>query len=57
MNNQINECQSCPYDSWASEDIHFHEESGIITVWSNELSSPLDVSKDCEALYPEKVED
>ena len=37
--------------------INFHEESGIVTFWSNELSAPLDVSKGCEALCPEVVED
>ena len=37
--------------------INFHEESGIVTFWSNELSTPLDVSKGCEALCPEEVED
>ena len=31
--------------------------SGIVTFWSNELSAPLDVSKGCEALCPEEVED
>ena len=33
--------------------INFHEESGIVTFWSNELSAPLDVSKGCEALCPD----
>ena len=28
-----------------------------VTLWSNELSAPLDVSKGCEALCPEVVED
>ena len=37
--------------------INFHEESGTVTFWSNELSAPLDVSKVCEALCPEEVED
>ena len=37
--------------------INFHEESGILTFWSNELSAPLDVSKGCEALFPEEVEE
>ena len=36
--------------------INFHEESGIVTFTSNELSAPLDVSKRCEALCPEEVE-
>ena len=35
---------------------NFHEESGIFTFWSTELSAPLDVSKGCEALSPEEVE-
>ena len=37
--------------------INFHEESGIVTFRSNELSTPLDVPKGCEALCPEEVED
>ena len=37
--------------------INFHEESGIVTFLSNELSAPLDVSKGWEALFPEEVED
>ena len=37
--------------------INFHEESGIVTFWSNELSAPLDVSKGYESLSPEDVED
>ena len=37
--------------------ISFHEESGIVTFWSNELSAPLDVSKGSEALWSEVVED
>ena len=36
--------------------INFHEESGIVTFWSNELTAPLDLSKGCEALCPEEVE-
>ena len=39
--------------SWHSNigiPINFHEESGIVTFLSNELSAPLDVSKGCEAL-------
>ena len=31
--------------------------SGIVKIWSSELSAPLDVSKECEALGPEEVED
>ena len=37
--------------------INFHEESGIVTFSSNELYTSLDVSKGCEALCPEEVED
>ena len=37
--------------------INFPEESGIVSFWSNELSAPLDVSKGCEALCPEEVDD
>ena len=37
--------------------INFHEHSSIVTFRSNELSAPLDVSKGCEALCPEEVED
>ena len=29
----------------------------ICKLWSNKLSAPLDVSKECEALGPEEVED
>ena len=36
--------------------INFHEESGIVTIWSIELSAPLEVSNGCEALCPEEVE-
>ena len=36
---------------------NFHKESDIVTFWSNELSAPPDVSKCCEALRPEEVED
>ena len=36
--------------------INFHEESGIVTFCSTELSAPLEVSKGCEALCPEEVE-
>ena len=36
--------------------INFHEESGIVTFWSIELSAPLEVSNGCEALCPEEVE-
>ena len=37
--------------------INFHEESGIVNFWSNELCAPLDVSKGWEALCPEELED
>ena len=37
--------------------INFHEESGIVTFWSNELSAPLHMSKGFEALCPEELED
>ena len=37
--------------------INIHEQSGIDNFWSNELSATLDVSKECEALCPEVVED
>ena len=30
--------------------------SGIVKIWSSELSATLDVSKGCEALCPEDVE-
>ena len=36
--------------------INFHEESGIVTFWSIELSAPLEVSNGCEPLCPEEVE-
>ena len=36
--------------------INFHEESGIVTFWSIELSASLEVSNGCEALCPEEVE-
>ena len=37
--------------------IKFHEESGLVTCLHIELSETLDVSKRCEALCPEEVED
>ena len=37
--------------------INFHEESGIVTFSCIELSAPFDVSKGCEALCSEEVED
>ena len=45
------------WHSYIGIPINFHEESAIVTFWSSELSAPLDVSKGCEALYPEEVED
>ena len=43
------------WHSYIGIPINFHEESGIVTFSSNELSTPLDVSKGCEALCPEVV--
>ena len=45
------------WHSYIGIPINFHEESGIVTFGSKELSAPLEVSKGCEALCPEKVED
>ena len=45
------------WQSYIGIPINFHEESGIVTFWSNELSAPLYVSKGFEALCREKVED
>ena len=45
------------WHSYIGIPINFHEESGIVTFWSNELSAPLDVSKGYEALRPEELED
>ena len=36
--------------------INFHEESGIVTFWTTELSATLEVSNGCEALCPEEFE-
>ena len=36
--------------------INFHEESGIVTFLSIEISAPLEFSNGCEALCPEEVE-
>ena len=44
------------WHSYIGIPINFHEESVIVTFWSNELSAPLDVSKGCEALCPEEFE-
>ena len=45
------------WHSYIGIPINFHEESGIVTFRSKELSAPLDVSKGCEALCPEELED
>ena len=45
------------WHSYIGIPINFHEESGIVIFWSNELSAPRDVSKGCEAVWPEEVED
>ena len=45
------------WHSYIGIPINFHEESGIVTFWSIELSAPLEVSNGCEALCPEEVED
>ena len=45
------------WHSYIGIPIYFHEESGIVTFCSIELSVPLDVSKGCEALCPEEAED
>ena len=44
------------WQSYTGIPINFHKESGIVTFGSNDLSAPLDVSKRCEALCPEEVE-
>ena len=44
------------WHSYIGIPIKFHEESGIVTFWSIELSAPLEVSNGCEALCPEEVE-
>ena len=44
------------WHSYIGIPINFHEESGIVTFWSNELSATHEVSKGCEALCPEEVE-
>ena len=45
------------WHSYIGIPINFHEESGIVTFWNNEISTPLDVSKGCETVSPEAVED
>ena len=44
------------WHSYLGIPINFHEESGIVTFRSIELSAPLEVSNACEALCPEEVE-
>ena len=44
------------WHSYIGFPINFHEESGIVTFWSIELSAPLEVSNGCEALCPEELE-
>ena len=44
------------WQSYIGITINFHEESGIVTFWSIELSAPLEVSNGCESLCPEEVE-
>ena len=44
------------WHSYIGIPMNFQEESGIVTVWSIELSAPLEVSNGCEALCPEEVE-
>ena len=36
--------------------VNFHDEAGIVTFSSTELSAPLEVSNGCEALFQEEVE-
>ena len=43
------------WHSYIGIPINFHEESGIVTFWSTELSSTLAVSNGCDALCPEEV--
>ena len=42
--------------SYVGIPINYHEDSGIVTFWSIEISAPLEVSIGCEALCPEDVE-
>ena len=44
------------WHSYIGIPINFHEESGIVTFWSIELSATLEVSNRSEALCPEDVE-
>ena len=43
------------WHSYIGIHINFHEESGIVTFWSIELSATLEVSNGCEAPCPEEV--
>ena len=44
------------WQSYIGIPMNFHEESGIVTFWSIELSAAHEVSNGCEALSPEEVE-
>ena len=44
------------WNSYIGIPIYFHEESSIITFWSSQLSTPLEVSNGCEAPCPEDLE-
>ena len=44
------------WHSYIGIPINFHEESGIVTFWSIELSTTLGLSKGCEALCKEELE-
>ena len=44
------------WHSYIGIPINFHQEAGIVTFWSIELSAPLEVSNGCEAISPEEVD-
>ena len=44
------------WQSYIGIPINFHEDSGIVSFGSIELSAPLENSNGCEALCPEEVE-
>ena len=44
------------WHSYIGIPINFHEESGIVTFWSIELSATLEVSNGCEAFCPGQVQ-
>ena len=44
------------WHSYIGIPINFHEEPGIVTFWSIDLSAPLEVANGCVALCPEEVE-